>query len=179
MELRLGVDLNRLDAASAHASHQRDFDAFFSETYSRVYRATLLVTGSREAAEDSVANAFLKAWERWDAVSAHPAPLAWVTRVAVNDSISIWRRMRNQSVAHPTWSTADDPGFPDPDVLAAVNSLSLRQRQVVALRILVGLDVAETAAALGIAPGTVTAHLHRALSECRQRLESNERTPRP
>lgn len=43
-----------------------------------------------------------------------------------------------------------------------------RQRQVVALRILLDLSTEQTAEILSIAPGTVTAHLFRALA----RLES-------
>ena len=39
-----------------------------------------------------------------------------------------------------------------------------RQREVVALRVVMGFDTQETAEILGIAPGTVTSHLYRALS---------------
>ena len=42
-----------------------------------------------------------------------------------------------------------------------------RQRQVVALRIFLDLDTAHTADVLGIAPGTVTAHLARARAALR------------
>ena len=45
--------------------------------------------------------------------------------------------------------------------------LPARQRQVVALRIFLDLDTAQTADVLGIAPGTVTAHLARALAALR------------
>jgi RNA polymerase sigma-70 factor (ECF subfamily) len=46
--------------------------------------------------------------------------------------------------------------------LAALNRLSARQRQVIVLRVLLDLDTHSTAQVLGIAPGTVTAHLSRA-----------------
>jgi len=62
----------------------------------------------------------------------------------------------------------------DADVLRAVRELPDRQRMVVALRILLELSTEETAAQLGIAPGTVTAHLHRALSSLRVRLMVKE-----
>lgn len=45
--------------------------------------------------------------------------------------------------------------------------LPQRQRQVVALRIFLDLDTAATADVLGIAEGTVTAHLHRAMTALR------------
>jgi RNA polymerase sigma-70 factor (ECF subfamily) len=52
----------------------------------------------------------------------------------------------------------------------ALARLPERQRQVIALRIFLDLDTAATAQVLGIAPGTVTAHLSRALSALRQDL---------
>ena len=47
----------------------------------------------------------------------------------------------------------------DPRIMAAVMRLPARQRQVVALRLILDLDTGRTAEVLGIAPGTVMAHL--------------------
>ena len=68
--------------------------ALFEATSASVFRAVLLVTRDRVAAEDAVSGAYLKAIERWDLVSRHPKPVAWLVRVALNDSISTWRRAR-------------------------------------------------------------------------------------
>lgn len=150
------------------------FDGFFASTHADVFRAVFLVTRNRAAAEDAVGSAYLKALERWAVVSAHPNPVAWLTRVALNDSISAWRRFRCQV---PLLSASDlpasEPG-PRADLVRAVAALPLRQRQVVALRILIGLDTQETGEVLAISAGTVTAHLHRALETLRDRLRTNE-----
>ena len=58
----------------------------------------------------------------------------------------------------------------DPRIMAALLRLPERQRQVVALRLFLDLDTARTAAALGIAPGTVQAHLGRAIAALRADL---------
>jgi DNA-directed RNA polymerase specialized sigma24 family protein len=73
-------------------------------------------------------------------------------------------------------STDGDPGsgLPDAALMDALRQLPVRQREVVALRIFLDLDTATTADALGIAPGTVTAHLARATSALRALL-----TPSP
>jgi RNA polymerase sigma factor (sigma-70 family) len=58
----------------------------------------------------------------------------------------------------------------DPALLAVLRQLPQRQREVIALRVFLDLDTATTAKALGIAPGTVTAHLSRAVATLRGHL---------
>ena len=57
------------------------------------------------------------------------------------------------------------------ELLREMRRLPLRQRQVLAARYLVGLSQDETAAALGIARGTVAAHTTYGLAKLRKRLE--------
>lgn len=59
----------------------------------------------------------------------------------------------------------------DPRIMAALMRLPARQRQVVALRLFLDLDTGRTAEVLGIAPGTVMAHLGRAMAALRSDLE--------
>ena len=51
-------------------------------------------------------------------------------------------------------------------------------REVVVYRVLLDLDTAATAAELGMAPGTVTTHLRRALARLRSVLASDQEQPR-
>jgi RNA polymerase sigma factor (sigma-70 family) len=57
--------------------------------------------------------------------------------------------------------------------MAALNRLSARQREVIVLRVLLDLDTQSTAKVLGIAPGTVTAHLARAADALQRDLADN------
>lgn len=68
--------------------------------------------------------------------------------------------------------TQDGPDGPqlDAQVLAALRALPRRQREVVALRVFLDLDTETAARTLGIAPGTVTAHLCRATAALRTSL---------
>jgi len=137
---------------------------------------TVLVSvGDRDTAQELVAEAFARAWASWWRVSQHPAPRAWVVRTALNESISRWRRRRREvAVADPGLvadvAATDGAGLVDPRLMAALLRLPARQRQVVALRLFMDFDTGRTASVLKIAPGTVQAHLGRALAALREDL---------
>jgi DNA-directed RNA polymerase specialized sigma24 family protein len=99
-----------------------------------------------------------------------------VVRTALNANISWWRRRRREvPIPDPAVIAdlvyAESPGGPvDPRIMAALLRLPARQRQVVALRLFLDLHTGRTAEVLGIAPGTVQAHLGRAIAALRADL---------
>jgi len=166
-----------------------DFAEFYQASKDDCLRTVVASTGDRQAAEDAVAEAFARAWAAWRTVSRHPAPQAWVVRTALNANVSWWRRRRREvglagHGAGPPWrpgagrtappadGLADSPV--DQAIMAALRQLPARQREVIALRIFLDLDTAHTADALGIAPGTVTAHLARAIATLRENFMTHE-----
>jgi RNA polymerase sigma-70 factor (ECF subfamily) len=129
----------------------------------------------RRVAEDLVAEAFARAWSCWSKLREHPAPTAWVVRTALNAGVSRWRKHRRErplSDDEVVVAAATRPNELDDALLGALRRLPLRQREVVVLRVFLDLDTAVTAEALGLAPGTVTAHLSRAISTLRGELGS-------
>jgi RNA polymerase sigma-70 factor (ECF subfamily) len=158
------------------------FAEFYAAARDNCLRTVFASTGDLAAAEDLVAEAFARAWARWQTVRAHPAPAAWVVRTALNARVSWWRRTRREvslSEAGQDGGLVDRPALAedgdaaagvDRTVMAALLRLPERQRQVIALRVFLDLDTAQTARALGIAPGTVTAHLARATAALREQL---------
>jgi RNA polymerase sigma-70 factor (sigma-E family) len=154
----------------------RDFAEFYRAAKDDCLRTVLVSVTDDDLAQDLVAEAFARAWARWPAVSAHPAPVAWVVRTALNLNVSRWRHRRREiAVPEPgpsgaQWQAGEQPGPVDPRIMAALRRLPARQREVVALRLFLDLDTAGTAEVLGIAPGTVTAHLARALATLRDDL---------
>jgi RNA polymerase sigma factor (sigma-70 family) len=144
------------------------FAEFYRGASDDCLRAVLATVRDRQTAEDLVAEAFARAWASWPKVSRHPAPRAWVVRTALNTHRSWRRRHRREVVAAEVDATAAEPAAePAGELMAAVLALPLRQRQVVACRLFLDLDTAQTAQTIGIAPGTVTAHLNRAISTLR------------
>jgi RNA polymerase sigma factor (sigma-70 family) len=158
-------------------AQRRDFAEFYREARDECLFAVLVSVGDRDTAQDLVAEAFARAWASWRTVSRHPAPAAWVVRTALNAGISRWRRRRREVPVPDLALVADQPASGevsgssvDPRIMAALLRLPARQRQVVALRLFLDLDTAGTAQVLGIAPGTVQAHLGRALAALRDDL---------
>jgi RNA polymerase sigma-70 factor (ECF subfamily) len=151
-----------------------DFAEFYRSAWDECLRAVLVIVGDQDRAQEIVAEAFARAWASWRTVSGHPTPAAWVVRTALNVNISRWRRLRRE-VPVPDLAELGDlpaatPGAHDligPGVMAALARLPARQRQVIALRLILDLDTSSTAQALGIRPNTVMAHMARALAALR------------
>jgi RNA polymerase sigma-70 factor (ECF subfamily) len=160
-----------------------DFAAFYERHRDPCFRAVLAAVSDRHLAEELTAEAFARAWGHWRKVSGHPAPAAWVVRTALNTHVSWWRRRRREVAwdapgAVATERARAERGPADGDATAvdlairdALRKLPRRQREVVVLRFFLDLETRSTAAALGVASGTVQAHLHRALKALRAELE--------
>jgi RNA polymerase sigma-70 factor (sigma-E family) len=153
--------------------HEQDeFADFYRASKDSCLRAVTAVSGDRELAEEQVAEAFTRAWMSWGKVRRHAAPRAWVVRTALNLGVSWWRR-RHREVPladHDPAAPADAGYGVDPALIAAMRRLPARQREVLALRIFLDLDTETTAKVIGIAPGTVMAHLSRAVAALRRAL---------
>jgi RNA polymerase sigma-70 factor (sigma-E family) len=147
---------------------QLEFEEFYRDSRDACLRAVLVGTGNPHLAEDLVAEAYAQAWSAWRKVRAHPAPRAWVVRTALNTHISWWRRHRREvALAGQDVEGHQQAQGIDPALMAALLRLPKRQREVVALRVFLDLDTEATAKTLGIAPGTVTAHLAQAVATLR------------
>jgi RNA polymerase sigma factor (sigma-70 family) len=153
-----------------------DFAEFYRSVKDECLLSVLVSVGDYDKSQEVVAEAFARAWASWHKVSQHPAPEAWVVRTALNASISRWRRRRREIIV-PEPGMMGDPVVAseaaagvDPAIMAALMRLPARQRQVVALRLFLDLDTARTAEVIGVAPGTVQAHLARAIAALREDL---------
>lgn len=168
-------------------------DAFLAQVERRAFRLAEMQLGHREDALDAVQDAMLRLVKHYrDKPAQEWTPLFWgILRRRIVD---LQRRRKVRSIVvgwfgggHddqgdelPTWEPADQgPGPLDrlhdaqsyADMAAAVNKLPQRQREAFMLRVLEGLDVAETARAMGCSEGSVKTHLSRAMHHLRDQLE--------
>jgi RNA polymerase sigma-70 factor (ECF subfamily) len=151
------------------------FEEFFVERYGEVVRSMRLVVGDPTRAEELAEEAFGRAFRHWSRVSRLDRPVAWVYVVACNEARRAWRREQRA----PRWFVRDQRVVGDAteavatelDVRAALTQLGDRQRAAVVLRYFADLPLAEIAAVMGCATGTVKATLHQALDRLRIELE--------
>jgi RNA polymerase sigma-70 factor, ECF subfamily len=148
----------------------RDFDAFFYDRLPGVMRLAQRMTGDPATAEDIAAESFARAFARWDKVALLPYREAWVMRVAANLAIDLTRRRRRPlAPARVAPDPADEVAL-RLSLAEALRHLPKAQRDAVVLRYLADLSEEEVARALGVRPGTVKSHLHRARQTLARRL---------
>ncbi|MEW1648153.1 SigE family RNA polymerase sigma factor [Streptomyces sp. NPDC091219] len=153
-------------------SAEGDFHGFVAARSAALFRGALVLTGSRDAAEDLVQETLERACRRWRTISAKDAPDAYVRRIMVNLANDRWRRFR-RTARHPVGSDPVAPGdeygrIDSRDQLVrALQHLPMRMRTVVVLRYFHDLSDAEIAADLKISPSTVRSQLARGLDQLR------------
>ena len=155
------------------------FEDFYLKDFQAVVGLAYALSGSRWLAEDLAQEAFLAAYRNWPRVSAYDQPGAWVRRVAANLSVSAFRRRVVEAKGLVRLGLGERHRLPelqpvDGEFWEAVRSLPRRQSQVVALHYLEDLPVAEVAAVLDMAPGTVKKHLFDGRRELARRLRTKE-----
>ena len=186
---------------AAHEEHALDsadaLDRFLASVERRAFRIAELATGDADEALDIVQEAMLGLARRY----AHRPPEEWrvLFHRILDSRIRDWHRRRAVRrrllgwLERPRAEDPDDPPgdplerVPDtgagPDAAAArdqalaavaraLRALPHRQRQAFLLRAWEGLDVRETAAAMGCSEGSVKTHYSRAVHALRRMLES-------
>ena len=156
------------------------FAEMFESERPSALRLAYTMTGDAGVAEDVVAEAFARTYERWSKGKvADPGP--YVRRAVVNEVRSTWRRLavRRKFAARERDTETSTPfggdHFADADVLQrALLTLAPRQRAVVVLRIVDDLSEQDVAIALGCSIGTVKGHLSRGLERLRVALREGD-----
>ncbi len=168
-----------------------DADAFarlYERHVDRVYRHCYYYMGSRADAEDVAQQTFLRAWQAIGRYERSGAPiLAWLLTIAGRSAISQLRRARELpgNVNQQIDALEDDPQ----DIVATLDScdmvrdmvleLSPDRQQVIVLRFIEGLSIAEVASALGKSENNVSVVQHRALKDLKHRLLARQTRSKP
>ena len=142
------------------------------EEWARVVATLVRVTGDIELAEDAVADAVVRALERWPRDGVPDSPRAWLTVTAKRRAVDLIRREARRSGKEAEAVLLGEPG-PEPaeavrdDTLRLVftcchPALSADAQVALALRTLGGLSTVEVARALLVSEATMAKRLTRA-----------------
>lgn len=155
------------------------FREFYERLQPRAVAVARRLVGSPTVAEDLAAEAFARAYSRWQTVRSHPNPDAWLLRVVGNLAVDHVRHESRRPELRHDGGSADRPGDDAAlrvDLARALHRLSGRQQEVVVMRYLIDLTEDDVAVSLGMTTGSVKTHLHRATTKLRAQLGDDELT---
>jgi RNA polymerase sigma-70 factor (ECF subfamily) len=183
-------------APAAETALRTRLDRFLKGVERRAYRMAMLATQDQQDALELVQEAMLGFVRSYaEKPEADWLPLFWrVLDSRVQDHhrrqnvrrrwrVFFFSRDEEAEEQDPIESAPDELGLGPLERLVADQSaqaiqdslcaLPDRQRQAFLLRIIEGLDVAQTATAMGCSEGSVKTHLFRAMDALRRRLEAH------
>ena len=145
------------------------FETLYKERGPKLWRALVAFSGDREIASDAMAEAFVQAFRRGDAVRD---PTAWVWRVS-------FLLVRAELKRRAETATLDvERGYehpePLPHVFDALRRLTEKERLSIVLHDYADRPTDEVAAILGASRATVHVHLSKGRRRLRQLLEETD-----
>lgn len=157
------------------------FEAFFWRHERDILGYLWRLTGDEQMAHDLSQEAFLRAWQHFDALQRYDQPRAWLFRVASNLGINHLRGRSRSGWLAPIAEDAYTLTAPDADpasrlaehdaIRQALRELPPRQRAAVMLCDVYGFTSAEAAAVLGLSHGSLKMSLWRGRERFRQEYQ--------
>jgi len=187
----LTADPMEAHVAEGSLSVQQQLEMFLREVEGRAYRITVMRIGDADEALDIVQDSMIRLARRYSNRSSEEWPPLFY-RILQNRTRDYFRRQavkrrvigffsrdddaHEEQLANAPGPASDDPlnelerGSAMEAVQEALTQLPTRQREAFILRNFEGLDVKETATAMGCSDGSVKTHYSRALARLREIL---------
>lgn len=144
-------------------------------------RTAVLLTNDEGLAEEVVQEAFLGLHRRWRRKGPPQSPEAYLRTSVVNGCRSALRRRKvaaNVRIPHLVPNGSAEAAIllheEQTEVIAALEELTRRQREVLVLRYFLDLDDHAIASTLGVSRGTVSSTISRALRNLEVLLGGNQ-----
>lgn len=160
---------------------ERAFAAIFRRYHQSLYRFCLAIVGNPEDAQDALQNTMMKVLRALPGEERKIDLKPWLYRIAHNESIDLLRRRRetrelDAEHAAPGYGLAEDAATRERlrGLLVDLRELPDRQRDVLVMREMAGLDFGEIATALSTSSAVARQTLYEARQSLRQMEEGRE-----
>jgi RNA polymerase sigma-70 factor (ECF subfamily) len=154
------------------------FRSLYETHHRRIYALALRLAGDAADAEELTQEVFVAAWRALDGYRGIGRFSTWLHGIAVRRSRQRWRGLirrwrREEDVGGQAYARAVATAMPaaEVEIEQAISRLPERMRAALVLHAIYGYSQAETAGLMGIAEGTVKAHVHRARTLLRNEIE--------
>jgi RNA polymerase sigma factor (sigma-70 family) len=160
---------------------ERAFAAIFRRYHQSLYRFCLAIVGNSEDAQDALQNTMIKVLRALPGEERQIELKPWLYRIAHNEAVDLLRRRREttqldvEQVA-PGYGLSEDVATRERlrRLLADLRELPERQRDVLVMREMSGLDFGEIAVALETTAAVCRQTLYEARQSLRQMEEGRE-----
>jgi RNA polymerase sigma-70 factor, ECF subfamily len=180
--------------AAAKAGDISAFETLVGRYERKIFRLTQNITQNREDAEDSMQEAFLKAFQHLGEFQGNSRFYTWLVRIAVNQALMKLRKRRPNVVSLDEeldtgedmmprdvedWGPSPEQRYEQTELSGilsnVIGELDPQFRVVFQLRDIEELSTEETAEALGLSVPAVKSRLLRARLKLRQKLNQHFR----
>lgn len=175
--------INSLIMKTAHRDNEA-FEKLYIEMKKPVYYYALRFCGNHDIAEDVMQDTFITIWSKSSTFIPNGSGRAWVLSIAKNKALDYLKKnQRIYSLEEVGADLSDDNqllnAFEKESLLGEIlRSLNERERDIVVLRHIVGLNLTEIAKEKNIKKGTVFWLYNGAIKKLRkayERIERNEK----
>ena len=161
--------------ADARAGDEAAFTRIVARHHADLVRIAYVVSGDLDLAAEAAQSAWVVAWRRLGDLRDPMRLRPWLMSIAANQARQLGRSQRRRAVREvaildPTSPSVDSAVADRIDLGNALARLEPRDREIVALRYVAGMDAQEIGQAVGMPSGTVRSRLFRARERLRQEL---------
>ena len=182
------ADNDQTHSAESAEERHREFEALVEKFEAPLLRYASRILNNSRSCEDVVQTAFIKLFKALDTHTFNDAQMSsWLYRVTHNAAVDYLRKESRRTVLHK--KHGDDfvltrPTMVDPaereisdaaaEAAQALNALSLRERQIVILKVYEEKTYKEISSITGYTEGNVGYILHHALKKLASEMSKNQ-----
>lgn len=162
--------------AGARAGDDVAFTKLIAAYHADMLRVAFVITGDADVASDAAQLAWHTAWRKLGSLREPDRIRSWLVAIAANEARQLTRHQRRRAVVEiavlsETPGTDPAAGIARLDLVNALARLTPEDRELIAMRYVLGLDSFEIAAARRKSASGTRARIARVLAELRKELD--------